>query len=304
VSTHQAFGLVIESYLALPELAAAEGPAAVTIKAGGVGHIASPARRVRYDRDPVTNDRVAIQGEAEIADGELRLFIPNVGAFRVTGGCEIVVDSAASDELVRVYVLGTCLAALLHQRGVLALHAGAVATPRGALVFAGDSGAGKSTLTAMVAQRMGRLVADDLCAITLADQQPIAWPAFASMRLWPDSLRALGHSPDGLREVVTKLDKYVLPVDRVDEVVPIGAVYTLSVAEAYEIEVLDGARAMAALEHVLARRELLAGMVTPAARFPIEAAVARTARVCHVTRPAGAPLDGRLADMIASDVLG
>ena len=49
---------------------------------------------------------------------------------------------------VRVFLLGSCIGALLHQRGILVLHAGAIHTDKGAVLFTGPWGIGKSTLLA------------------------------------------------------------------------------------------------------------------------------------------------------------
>ena len=49
---------------------------------------------------------------------------------------------------VRLYLLGTCMGALLFQRKLLPLHGSAVVINGKAYAFVGDSGAGKSTLAA------------------------------------------------------------------------------------------------------------------------------------------------------------
>ena len=66
------------------------------------------------------------------------------------GGNRISFSPAAGAEetAVRLYLLGTCMGALLFQRKLLPLHGSAVVINGKAYAFVGDSGAGKSTLAA------------------------------------------------------------------------------------------------------------------------------------------------------------
>jgi hypothetical protein len=57
------------------------------------------------------------------------------------------------------------LPAMLRQRGLLVLHANAVAVPGGAIVIGGESGAGKSTTTAALLNAGCRMMSDDLTAL-------------------------------------------------------------------------------------------------------------------------------------------
>jgi hypothetical protein len=73
----------------------------------------------------------------------------------------------------------------------LVLHASAVHSPRGAVLFVGASGRGKSTIAASLALSGWPLVTDDTVAIAGGPHGPHVWAAASSARLWPDSLRAL-----------------------------------------------------------------------------------------------------------------
>jgi serine kinase of HPr protein (carbohydrate metabolism regulator) len=64
-----------------------------------------------------------------------------------------------------VHFLHTVLAALLHQRGCLVLHASAVLMNGGADVVSGETGAGKSTLLAALAAKGFPVVSDDVTAV-------------------------------------------------------------------------------------------------------------------------------------------
>lgn len=75
--------------------------------------------------------------------------------------------------------------------GLAVVHAGAVASPEGAVVFVGPTGSGKSTLTAALAASGWPVVADDALAIEAGPAAPVCLPGYPGLRLWPDSLEAL-----------------------------------------------------------------------------------------------------------------
>ena len=108
------------------------------------------------------------QGVVSIADGIYQFEIQRVARYRVQHGTQIVVDPAAGAAAgdVRVWLLGTALGVLMHQRGLLPLHVSAVACAEGAAAFCGHSGAGKSTLAAALHQRGLPLLTDDVALVT------------------------------------------------------------------------------------------------------------------------------------------
>ena len=94
-----------------------------------------------------------------------------IGRFWVHDGTEIVLAPAsdAREDDLRLIVWGTAFGALLHQRGLLGLHASAIMVPEGSVAFAGPSGVGKSTLATACWQQGYPILADDICVIAAAD---------------------------------------------------------------------------------------------------------------------------------------
>ncbi len=85
------------------------------------------------------------------------------------------------------------LPALLRLRGCLVLHAGAVLTPRGVVVVAGESGAGKSTTLAALLQGDAALLADDVVALRLAPGGHVeVLPGPAELSLTAGAVTGLG----------------------------------------------------------------------------------------------------------------
>ena len=127
------------------------------------------------------------------------LSIPQVGRFLCTSGRRIAVepDAQAPLENVRLYLLGSAMGLILHQRGLLPLHANALEVGAQAIAFMGRSGAGKSTLTAWYAGQGHRVVADDVSVVGVGgDGRPFVQPGLARVRLWRQALESLGGNPD------------------------------------------------------------------------------------------------------------
>ena len=72
---------------------------------------------------------------------------------------------------------------LLAERGDLVIHASAVDTEEGAVLFAGPSGRGKSTTVAALARAGLPTLAEDGLVVELAGDGPLAWPGARGIRL-------------------------------------------------------------------------------------------------------------------------
>jgi len=178
--------------------------------------------------------------EEPIAVGEdraLTLSVPGVARYRVGGGSEILIDPepGVSERNLRVYLLGSAMGALLHQRGLLPLHANAVEFEGRAVAFLGRSGAGKSTLAAWFAARGHRVLCDDVCAILLDESgAAFALPGVPRLRLWKDALTRSGRAASDFEPSFDGQDKYDVPVAgaRPDGPLPLAACYLLAGAPA------------------------------------------------------------------------
>ena len=165
------------------------------------------------------------------APGAVLLRFPEVGAFLVTPD-RIVAEpvSGLHPDVLRSFVLGPAIGTLLHLRGHLVLHASAVRFGLGSVAFLGDSEFGKSTVAAACWTAGHGLVADDVTMVELPeDGGAMVVPAFPRMKVWPESLRALGLDPDAFPKVHPELDKRdVRAVDGFQhEPVPLAGLYVL-----------------------------------------------------------------------------
>jgi hypothetical protein len=174
-------------------------------------------------------------GYAEVSGGTL-LSVETVGRFLICGGRRIVVapGTGASDRNIRLFLLGSAFGALLHQRGLMPLHANAVVVEGRAFAFCGHSGAGKSTMAAWFHDRGHPILADDVCVIGFGpDGAPLAYPGVPRLRLWRQALEESGRFVDDYERSFDALDKYDVPIAGEDrtEPVPLAAVYLLAKAE-------------------------------------------------------------------------
>lgn len=140
------------------------------------------------------------------------LFNCEAGQFEVRDGREIVFSRAAGvpDEKVRVFLLGSSMGALLHQRGHVPIHGGAVAFSGGAMVITGLSGAGKSSAVSALVERGHSFLADDVSAVDLRDKAPWVLPAYPQRKLCGDACAALGVETAGLPVIDERRLKYAL----------------------------------------------------------------------------------------------
>src|SRR4051794_3892761 len=126
-------------------------------------------------------NKKAEQGQFFFIDGNRILFrVPETGIFLIEEGRKIVVsaDEQADEGLIRLFILGTCMGAILLQRRFFPLHGSAISINGKAYAFVGDSGVGKSTLASTFINRGYKILSDDLIAVSFNnDELPYVTPA-------------------------------------------------------------------------------------------------------------------------------
>lgn len=182
--------------------------------------------------------------------------VDGVAKFRVSFGREIQVfahpDVPARN--VTLYLLGSAMGLLLHQRGLLPLHANGIEIEGKAVAFMGASGSGKSTLAAWFHDRGYRIIADDVCVVSFEDDNcPLLSPGLPRLRLWREALEASGRQTSGYKRSYAGDDDWEkydvpLPPDAVTRnKTPLAAIYLLERADQSSIDRLNGTGAARAL---------------------------------------------------------
>ncbi|MGJ9459031.1 HPr kinase/phosphorylase [Oceanobacillus sp. CF4.6] len=169
--------------------------------------------------------------------------VPEVAIFKIENGNTITVSpyNDSQEDQIRLYILGTCMGALLMQRRILPLHGSAIAIDGKAYAIVGDSGAGKSTLASAFLNRGYQLLSDDVIPISLSNQgTPIVTPAYPQQKLWQESLTAFGMESQGLRPIIDRESKFAIPVadQFVSEPLPLAGVIELTKNNYDEIEMI------------------------------------------------------------------
>lgn len=111
-------------------------------------------------------------------------------AHRITGGNLIEVDPREDYDPSKlcVYLMGSCMGAILIQRGFMLLHGSCVTDGKHAILITGDSGAGKSTTAAEFLKRGWKLVTDDVTCVYERDGVFMVRSSYPSQKLWQDAL--------------------------------------------------------------------------------------------------------------------
>jgi hypothetical protein len=167
------------------------------------------------------------------------LIWPEFGSIRIRNGEQILVDPVPGldPRWLRAILLGPVYSLLMQQRGAYPLHASAVRSGDGVIAVAAPSGGGKSTLAAALHARGMPFFADDVTALRLGGDVPIALPAFPRMKLGDEALEQLGESPEAYQAVHVHEEKRARMADSFcDEPLPLRALYVLEDAEEDAIE--------------------------------------------------------------------
>lgn len=236
-------------------------------------------------------------------DQAVILQVPGVAGFRIAAGKQITVDMApgADADSVRLFLLGSAMGALLHQRGLLVLHGNAVQIGDSCLVCVGDSGAGKSTLAAALMQRGYPLLADDVVPV---NDRGEAIPGFPRVKLWQDSAERLSVATEGLAAIRPGLQKFQLPTHQAmaSRPLPVRWLYVLN-QHAEDHFVLTPLQGMARFDVLRAhtyRLRLLQGSGAKPLHLQHCATLSAGARMARLTRPtAGFRLDELVAHILA-----
>jgi hypothetical protein len=198
---YKAYEINIESALPLPELRLSDQTLADV--------------RIEFGKVPERLNEVRDEGVGwQVTYNDYLLRVSGIARYRVRTGnlIEIEPENGAHEDDIRTFLLGSAFGALLHQRGLLTLHASAIHTSYGAVLFIGTSGAGKSTLLTAMLTRGYSMLADDKTAISFnEDNQPEVLPAYPFTRLWEDVLERNFPNLSGLIQI-RGLSKYLVPV--------------------------------------------------------------------------------------------
>jgi hypothetical protein len=291
---YRAFGLCIDSDLALPELPVDTGSASadVWIRRGEVESVLGPG------------DPAAFRFE----DDDALLSWREVGDFRVRNGRAI--DYAPRDgvdeALTSLPLLGPVMGVLLQHRGLLTLHGSAIALDNGVAVFLGDKGAGKSTTAATLIQAGKTLLTDDIVAIEGGSPLRLH-PAYPQVKLTREAESAIAVCGHTMARPHPAFEKTRLLVDAPFDPAPRApaAAFVLERGGEFRLTPLTGADALVAMMRFSYAtrfgRDLIHGR-TAAAHLRQCADLARRIPVQRLTVPNGLERLRALPDWLEAEL--
>ncbi|WP_214472390.1 serine kinase [Mesorhizobium sp. dw_380] len=294
---YRTYGLTVASDVALPELEPMEPVAApdILIAIGAIDMPGpSPEAATIFHFDP---DRQYLAWHA-------------VGAFLISDGCRIDIEPApgVDDALLAFPLLGPVMALLLHRRGLLVLHASAIAVTGRGTIFMGDKGAGKSTTASALIRAGHDLLTDDVVALDLTDpDEPMIVPGFPQIKLAADAAAAI---PLGQAEVRPQVHPAIEKMQHrlhgafSGGKVPATRIYVLERGQRAEITPLSGIAALQAIikfSYVTRfGRAALTGDFA-AMHFRQCSGIANHVGVCRLEVPTGLDRIGEAVELIETD---
>jgi hypothetical protein len=276
---YHAFGLNIHSEIPFPDMPRMERYPDVVIQNGKVPREIPNAKMkgVRYQAGP----------------GAFILQVDGIARYHVAEGSTIIVEREpdAADEEVLLFLMGSAMGALLHQRNILPLHASAVQVDGKAVLFIGPSSIGKSTLAGGFQKRGYAILADDVCAVSENGNGEVrVIPGFPRLKLWADTLKKLETEKSGLTQVRLDQDfkKYFVPFGHAcTKPTPVRTVFLLkdTNTDRFEVSELNGMSRIEPLINNTYRVRFLEGLGGKQAHFRQCSNLADHARVIKLVRP-------------------
>ncbi|AEO49561.1 Hpr(Ser) kinase/phosphatase [Rhodospirillum rubrum F11] len=243
------------------------------------------------------------------ADGAVLIRIPGILAFLIRDGRHVTLDqdSDAATGVIETFLFSVGAGAVLHQRGVLPLHASCVMIGDVAVAMAGVSGRGKSTLAGLLSMRGHEVVTDDVCPVVFHETKALVVPGPPRLRLWPDAADLLGLSPGDLQTGRPDHPKRVLAARGAEGTPkPLGAVVRIGIDNRLEAPVLSrltGHAAITPIEDLVYRARLGRRLDRRVGLFQDLVRLAALVPLYQMSRPDGPVDPSLLADLIASTVV-
>jgi hypothetical protein len=293
---YKVYGLILESEIEIPEVPEIiKSEPNATIKIGTV-----PDK---------LNDTLGKGVLYELTKKDFLFKLERIAKYRVQSGEIITIQPEVDANLneIRLFLLGSVFAALLHQKGIFVLHGSAVAKDKKAIIFTGSSSSGKSSVAYGLYKKGYTFVSDDISVITCSDNGTCSiYPGIPQFKLWKDVLNHLKHF-EMLNKVRPTIEKYTLPITNsiAKSPIEIGCIISLRTKNSpgFKIEELNGVQKFNMLRKHTYRLQYLTNMQQSLLHFNQLSILSKKLKVFNLERPL-VPLNiEAFTDFIESEVL-
>ncbi|MDP4292052.1 MAG: hypothetical protein Q8908_13295 [Bacteroidota bacterium] len=227
----------------------------------------------------------------EVKEDDFFLDARNIACYRAQNGHKISLYPypEADPNSVNLFLNGSVLGAILHQRGILPFHGSSFVYKGQGIIICGVSGAGKSSVTAAFCQQGGQFLTDDITPVNVIDKESKIIPIKTRLKLWDNSVQQLSIENQALERIRPMLDKFYLPnfeseltEQRLDQII----ILNTHNKEGFEHTELSGVEKYNALRLQIYRKNFLKGMPETAKRyFGQLLRLASQVKVSQVARP-------------------
>lgn len=242
-------------------------------------------------------------------DALIMFRVPHVAVFAVENGNTIYVspEHELHEDQIRLYLLGTCMGAILLQRRILPLHGSAIVINDKAYAFVGYSGHGKSTLASAFIQLGYQLLTDDVVAVTLDHNKiPYVTPAYPQQKLWQESLNTFGMDAQQYRPLFERETKYAIPVGAhfSTETIPLAGIFELVKCDCSGVQIrpIDKLERLPLLYRHTYRNLLLADSGLMKWHFDITTRLSSSVDIYQLQRPMNEPTVHHLTQLVIETI--
>lgn len=227
----------------------------------------------------------------EIGEQEFYLNVNNVAQYSSQRGQKVNIFpyEGADEGSIRLFLNGSVLGAVMHQKGILPFHGSAIEYGGKGIIICGRSGVGKSSVTEAFCQNGARFINDDITPVRISKSGTTIIPIKTRIKLWNDSLKKLEIENDGFEKIRPGLDKFYLPVEEAlstERHLNHIIILDKHTKEGFEVNELDGMAKFNALRKQVYRKMYLKGMPeTAKLYFKQLFQLAGTIRVTQIIRP-------------------
>ena len=201
---YRAFGLTIKSPISLPEMLQVE------VENPDVEIVLGPVDAAEFA--PESMEQRPFKWWQVVPSEERLLFGCNAGIYDITCGNKITieVEPGTTQEMIRLFLLGSALGAIQIQRGRVPIHGGAIVAQGRAVIITGQQGAGKSTMTSALVGNGFKYLTDDVSSVEIEGGTITVNPAYPQRKLVRDACVQLGYDPETLPVVDAERDKFAI----------------------------------------------------------------------------------------------